>query len=302
MEPITLDLVSSDSDEDKTTSELEEHISDDDSFLSDKYSKELNMNEKKPQFILDFTKDNDDESKSIIKIVCIDPAPKNAGFCISNWETSEITKVFKQSFVNEKEEEINPSDPGNTKLVSNVTKFIESEKKKKNGIFTNLDETFIFIENQTVGGNSFHNKEEKKRSFTNSKNITVQNVFQTTFGSRCTIVNPRSIKTHFKEHFPVHSDLNRSQQYRQNKKNAISFGKTLLPQNMRFQLENKYKKTDDIYDAVVMKKYVEDTFEIILNKDTFEYTIKNKRKKKDKKTTTTTITKKEIKNKIKKKK
>lgn len=232
-------------------------------------------------------KNNDNNIVEKPNIVVIDPGIYNCGISYYSLEKEKYIKVFRKAFLKRpKEGEQKKADNGNRKLIQSVKNFIKEEKEKEDGIFKN-ENTIVFVENQTLG-KSFSNGPNylKKGSFTNAKNLAVQNTFQITFEeTKCHAINSASVKAHFRDKFPLEPGAKQSKQYRLDKKNAIVFGKTLIPYTLNAELHYKYKgKEDDCYDAIVMTEYVKQSFDFVYYKNEKQFhAIKINKKPKSKK-------------------
>lgn len=222
--------------------------------------------------------DNFCNNSKLPKIIAIDPAPFNCGISLYNLETQEFEKIIRKSFISYKE---NETDIGNSKLINAITKYIDDDK---DNIFSweNDNDVYIFIENQTLGKENSNSSGNKgKDAFSNAKNLAVQYSIQSYFKERVIPIGSSSIKSHFREHFPLVED--KKKQYREDKKNAIIFGKTLISERMERNISNKYHgKEDDVYDSVVMIQYVLEMFYYDRNSKKFIKKPKSKKKQKDK--------------------
>ena len=198
-------------------------------------------------------------------IISIDPGSVNCGICFYDIKKNEPIRFLKVAFRDKiklnsnGQRENKDKDLGNSDLIESVRNFI----------FKNWDwfsNHLVFIEDQH-GDTMKHSNNNEDIPVYAKEIIAVQHTFQALLGlKKCTPIAPIAVKSYYRKYFPIEYPKERLKQYRLDKKNAIFYGRILIPNKAKETIEEGGKE-DDWCDAFFIGKYVAESIYGVKNKD-----------------------------------
>ena len=175
-------------------------------------------------------------------IVCIDPGPRNTGYCVYSLEKDSIIELD----VIEIREEVSKDTTEQQRValsIKGVREFVNAKWAEWNSW-----NAFIFIEDQIEG--------RRKGLFETN---AIQNALHTLIGpNRVVIQLPHTVKMFFCDYYKMRDDA--KTKHESNKKNAEEYFMKLLPPKwlvrVNYLKKTKRKKLDDVADAFFMAQLV----------------------------------------------
>jgi hypothetical protein len=193
-------------------------------------------------------------------ITAIDPGSVNCSICTYDIQNERVISIDKVSF----RESGHIPDPGYASILGTLSLYLEENKDRLFRKNKGIPFIHVFMEDQYEGAHSRYNENQQREV------QAIQYAIQFCLGpGTCLAVSASAIKSHFGEYFPAverpkrkltfeEEKKLRRQQYYQDKKNAIKYGKQFLPDSMNDEIERI--KQDDPYDALFIAKYAAEKY------------------------------------------